>query len=236
MRLHHRDRIGIDQRAKLWAPSASPSATLSWAMALPSAPHRRRERLRAQDAIGADAGLAIVAELGDEGSRPRRHRDRHPSTTIEGALPPSSRLSFYDGGAHCAMSWAPNSVEPVNVSFADDRIGGESRGPMALAAAGHHAEERRRNPGTARPAGPGQWPRTGSCEAGLSTTGTAGGQRRATLRVTMALGNSTGYGGDPRRRQAQQHHQMRCCGHCRAGCRRPMRRASSANQAMKLAP
>src|SRR5690606_30061610 len=39
------------------------------------------------------------------------------SNTMNGALPPSSSDIFFSVGAHCAMSFAPTSVEPVKLSL-----------------------------------------------------------------------------------------------------------------------
>src|SRR5260370_6700602 len=39
------------------------------------------------------------------------------SNTMNGAFPPSSMLTFLTVEAHCASSFAPTSVEPVNENF-----------------------------------------------------------------------------------------------------------------------
>ena len=70
-----------------------------------------------QKAIGAHAGLAGIAETWTPSRPATASSSRASSNTMNGALPPSSKEIFLTVSAHCAMSFLPTAVDPVNDSL-----------------------------------------------------------------------------------------------------------------------
>ena len=112
------------------------------------------------------------------------------SKTMNGALPPSSRLTFFTVDAHCAISSLPTSVDPVNDSLrtigfevSSAPIGPD--GPVTTLTTPGGIPARSASSARARA-------ENGVCEAGRMTTGQPAASAGAHLRVIIAAGKFPG--------------------------------------------
>ena len=112
------------------------------------------------------------------------------SKTMKGALPPSSRLTFFTVDAHCDMSSLPTSVDPVNDSLrtvgfevSSAPIGPD--GPVMTLTTPGGMPARSASSASARA-------ENGVCDAGRMTTGQPAARAGAHLRVIIAAGKFHG--------------------------------------------
>ena len=112
------------------------------------------------------------------------------SKTMNGALPPSSRLTFFTVDAHCDIRSLPTSVDPVNDSLrtvgfevSSAPIGAE--GPVTTLTTPGGMPARSASSARARA-------ENGVCEAGRMTTGQPAASAGAHLRVIIAAGKFHG--------------------------------------------
>ena len=112
------------------------------------------------------------------------------SKTMNGALPPSSRLTFLTVEAHCDISSLPTSVDPVNDSLrtvgfdvSSAPIGRD--GPVMTLTTPGGMPARSASSARARA-------ENGVCEAGRMTTGQPAASAGAHLRVIIAAGKFHG--------------------------------------------
>jgi hypothetical protein len=115
------------------------------------------------------------------------------SNTMKGALPPSSRLSFFTVGALCAIRMRPTSVLPVKLMWRTTSLS-HSTLPMAmllaLSAVSTFSTPAGMPARTASSAAASAV--SGVNSAGLMTTGQPAASAGATLRVIMASGKFHG--------------------------------------------
>ena len=101
------------------------------------------------------------------------------SNTMSGALPPSSSDSFFTVAAHCAISFLPVSVDPVNDSLRTVGLP-VSSAPISVAGPGDHVEDAFRQARAARQLGERQGGER-RLRCGLQHDSAAGGNGRSRL-------------------------------------------------------
>ena len=155
---------------------------------------------------------------------------------MNGALPPSSRESFFSVGEHCCIRMRPTAVEPVNESL---RTTGESHRALPttmlwsasavttlMTPGGNPA--RSANSARARA-------ESGVCSAGLTTTVQPAASAGAILRVIIPLGKFQGVIAAQTPIGSRNASSLRS-GHGEGIVSPYTRRASSANHSTKLMP
>ena len=112
------------------------------------------------------------------------------SKTMKGALPPSSRETFFTVPAHCSRSRLPISVEPVKVSLRTTGLAVSSRADGA-GGAGDHVEHPGGSPARSASSARAR-AENGVAEAGLTTRVQPAARAGPALRVIMAAGKFQG--------------------------------------------